>query len=193
MRPNLRWNGSLATLGLLLVGAAPCLAQDMPVPVDVQVPLLAKILSFDEARAPTSGPLVLAVVYQSRNRISAGTAADVMARLAELEGFRVVAVDLDETPDLAAELQRDGAQALYVAPLRAVAPERLALVSRERQVVTLTGVPGYVAEGLAVGIELSGERPHLVINLAAARAEGARFSAQLLKLARLVERDPVTR
>jgi hypothetical protein len=192
MRPTLRWTGPLAVLGLL-VTAAPGRAQDMPVPVEVQVPLLAKILSFDEARAPSRGPLVLAVVFQSRNRVSAGTAADVLARLAELPGFRVVPIDLDETPDLAAELQRSAVQAVYVSPLRAVPPARVAVVSREHQAVTLTGVPGYVAQGLAVGIELSGERPHLVINLVAARAEGARFSAQLLKLARLVERDPVGR
>jgi hypothetical protein len=175
----------------MLAAASAVRAQDMPVPVDVQVPLLAKILSFDEARAPAGGPLVLGVVYQSRNRVSAGTGADVLARLGELGGFRVVAIDLDETPDLAAALQRAGAQALYVAPLRAVPLARLALATRECQVVTLTGVPSYVDDGLAVGIDLSGQRPHVVINLPAARAEGARFSAQLLKLARLVERDPV--
>jgi hypothetical protein len=47
-------------------------------------------------------------------------------------------------------------------------------------------VPRYVETGLAIGVDMKGERPEIVINLAASRAEGADLTAHLLKLARLV-------
>ena len=40
--------------------------------------------------------------------------------------------------------------------------------------------------GLAVGVGLRGKKPEILINLEAARAEGADFNAQLLRLARIV-------
>jgi hypothetical protein len=99
--------------------------------------------------------------------------------------LRVVAIDLDESGALAATLLREEVRALYVTPLRAVATSTVAAATRERQVISLTGVPQYVEEGLAVGLDATGDRPQIVINLAASKAEGAAFAGQLLKLARL--------
>jgi hypothetical protein len=59
-------------------------------------------------------------------------------------------------------------------------------ISRQAGVRTVTGVPRYVEGGLGIGIDLKGERPEIVVNLAASRAEGADLDAQLLKLARIV-------
>jgi hypothetical protein len=47
-----------------------------------------------------------------------------------------------------------------------------------------------VDEGIAIGLDLKAERPEIVVNLEGARAEGADFTAQLLKLARLVQGGP---
>jgi YfiR/HmsC-like len=73
-----------------------------------------------------------------------------------------------------------------VSPLRAFAVEDVVLLARSSQITTLTGVPRYVETGCAIGLDLKGDRPHILINLAASRAEGADLNAQLLKLARLV-------
>lgn len=43
------------------------------------------------------------------------------------------------------------------------------------------------AAAQSVGIDLTGDRPDIVINLPAAKAEGADFDAQLLKLARVIQ------
>ena len=47
-------------------------------------------------------------------------------------------------------------------------------------------MPRYVEGGLAIGVDMKGDRPEIVINLAASRAEGAELNAHLLKLARVV-------
>jgi hypothetical protein len=177
---------ALAVLSLGM-GRSRAVAQEMPVPLETQVPLLLKILTFDRTLSDASGePLVVGIVFQGRNRTSSEIGEEVRSRLqASARAIRVVAIDLDQTQDLRAALLRDGVRVLYVAPLQAVAVSAVAAATRERQVLSYTGVPHYVEQGLAVGIDVNGMRPQIVINLAASRAEGALFSAQLLKLVRL--------
>jgi hypothetical protein len=190
----LRWRPALGVL--VLDGgatASSAAAQDMSVPIEVQVPLLLKILTFDRTLAANAhDSLVVGVVFQSHYRTSAGVADEVCRILAAAarnpnaaRALRVVTIDLDESGYLGATLLREGVQALYVTPLRAVATSAVTAATRERQVLSLTGVARYVEEGLAVGLDANGGRPQIVINLAASKAEGAAFAGQLLKLARL--------
>jgi len=162
------------------------MAQDAPVPVEVQVPLLLKILTFDRRLTDATEPLVVGIVFQHRNRASAAIGEEVRGLLAAAaRPIRVVVIDLDETPDFRGTLLRESVRVVYVAPLQAVSVSTIAEATRGERVVSVTGVPRYVDQGLAVGIDLNGTRPRIVINLAASRAEGSDFSAQLLKLARL--------
>ncbi len=73
-----------------------------------------------------------------------------------------------------------------MAPLRAVGIDAITEVTRLLNVVTCTGVPEYVSEGLAFGLSILGEHPFIVVNLHASREEGARFSSELLKLSHVV-------
>lgn len=75
---------------------------------------------------------------------------------------------------------------VYVTPLRSVDVAEIARISRSRGLRTVTGVPEYVEEGIAVGIGERKARPLIIINLRGARAEGSDFSSQLLNLARIV-------
>ena len=54
-------------------------------------------------------------------------------------------------------------------------------------------MPGYVEAGLSVGLDIERDRPQIVVNLEASRAEGADFGAQLLKLARVLGRSEAAR
>jgi hypothetical protein len=188
------WRLGLAALALGgWTATTPAAAQDISVPVEVQVPLLLKILTFDRTLAAEShDSLVVGVVFQSHYRASAAISDEVCRALATAgrnlnagRVLRVVRIDLDDPRNLGAALLREGVRVLYVTPLRAVATSAVAAATRERQVVSMTGVVRYVEEGLAVAVDANGERPQIVINLAASRAEGAVFAGQLLKLARL--------
>ena len=60
---------------ILLSYSARRLAQEMEIPVAVQVPLFLKVMSFDrQLRARGEGEYVVAVAYQSGNRASVGSA-----------------------------------------------------------------------------------------------------------------------
>ncbi len=182
---------------MLLLAAGPgaaLTAQEMAVPVTVQLPLFVKILSFDRNLvAQPSGPIVMGVLYQSKFRASANVADEVRRAAGRLTvvgngaTLRVIPLDLDETPDLGSALRRLPLTVLYVSPLRAMDLESVAAATRKARILTLTGVPRYVAAGISIGIDMKGNRPDIVINLPAAKAEGADLDAQLLKLARVIQ------
>lgn len=187
---------TLALVTALAAGATrPAAAQEMEIPVAIQVPLFLKVLSFDRrhesARAEGgNGSFSLAargfgVVFQSGNRASVVAKDEVMHALGQAtvaSGMTAVAIDLD-AQSIEEAIARAGVGVLYVAPLRAADIARIARASRTAGVTTLTGVPEYVRLGLAIGVRLQGERPKLLINLTASRQEGAELSAELLKLA----------
>ncbi|HEY7637588.1 MAG TPA: YfiR/HmsC family protein [Gemmatimonadales bacterium] len=171
------------------------MAQGMATPVEVQVPLMLKILNFDRSlRVDVQRTLVVGVLYQAGYRTSAQIAEQVRHTLLEQReqgvgtwALRVVPINLDETGDLDTVLVQQRVTVLYVSPLRAVSLRKISGAARAKQITTLTGVPDYVEDGLAIGIDLQDERPQIIMNLAASRAEGADFTAQLLQLARLVD------
>ena len=181
-------------LAALLLAGERAGAQEVAVPVDLQVPLLVKVLGFDrKLTAAPDAELVIGVLFQAKFRSSLNVADEVREAVKRLPSgviagrrIRSVAIDLDGTPNLGMALARLRVGVLYVAPLRAVDLRDVMTTCRDAGVTTVTGVPDYVETGLSIGIGSRGERPEIVINLAASRAEGADLNAQLLKLARVI-------
>ncbi|HMF88935.1 MAG TPA: YfiR family protein [Gemmatimonadaceae bacterium] len=179
---------ALAIGALYTFKPAAAEAQDMDIPVQMQVALFLKVITFDRNLVvPPASEIVVAVVFQSGYRTSVNAKNIAMTAL-QMTGnqrkIRAIAIDLDREP-LAAALTRHMPSVLYVAPLRAVEIGDLAVTARNAGVTTVTGVPQYIALGLAVSVRLQGERPKLVINAEAAKLEGADFSTELLKLAQI--------
>ena len=178
---------------LLMASSSPV---DMAVPIDVQHPLFLKILSYDrKLPARVGSEIVIGIAYQSRYRPSVA-ARDELARVMETTSVRsvkdipvrYVAIELSSSKALAQSIKEHGVDVLYVCPLRAFESEAIALQSRSAGITTLTGMPDYVEAGLAIGVDLKDGRPEILVNLSAAKAEGAELSAKLLKLARIVKK-----
>ncbi|MDQ8164279.1 MAG: YfiR/HmsC family protein [Gemmatimonadota bacterium] len=164
----------------------------MEVPAAVHVPLFLKVLSFDrQLRARAANEVLVVVAYQGGNGPTVRLKDEVLRLIAAerigIAGLplRALAVDLDRE-SLAETLRATGAAALYVPPLRGLDLSAVIAAARAARVTTFSAVPAGVASGLAVGVRLQGDRPRLLVNVAAARLEGADFSAELLKLAVLV-------
>lgn len=168
-------------------------AQEMAVPVEVQIPLFLKILTFDRNLKKRVGDeIVIGIVYQrkfKRSRMVKDQVVDVIGesslwKVADIP-VRQVSIDLD-TVDLGSAVSKNEIDILYITPMRALGMEKIADITRAKKIMTLTGVPDYVESRLAVGIGIKGRKPWIIINLSAARAEGADFSSQLLKLAKVI-------
>lgn len=177
---------------LLIGGSAP--AQEMDVPARIQVPLLYKILSFDRNFSTRAGDdIVIAILYQTGFRASTVAREqieDALGHTASPFGarrIRWVGIELDAGADLGQALRRNEADVVYVTPLRGTGLNGIVQEARRSHLTTFTGVPPYVERGLSVGIGIEQERPVIIINLAAARAEGADYTSQLLRVSRVVE------
>ena len=185
----------IALLLMLLCSGSTTGQDDVPVPVKVQYPLFLKIMSLDrELPTRVGDELVIGVVYQPQIRESWRIKDDFMevvrkSKIRTIKDIpvRCVPIPLESTGSLESMIAEQSVDVLYVGPLRAIDIDGIAQVTRARHIATLTGVPEYVEEGLAVGIELVQDQPGILINLKAARAEGTQFNTQLLRLARVIE------
>lgn len=180
----------------LMFGGRPAHAQEMDAPAEIQIALLYKILTFDRRlgdRAP-GDDIVIAVVYQSGYRaslVARDQVVDAIKRMgtSTISGHPVhwVTMELDDAESLRLSLTRTRVDVIYVTPLRGVELAPIMTAARAEGVTTFTGVPRYVERGLALGVGLARERPQILVNLIAARAEGSDFNSQLLRVSKVVE------
>lgn len=181
-------------IGLVLVlAAANVPAQDMLVPVELQLSIFVKVLTFDRAVEESPDPeLVIGVLYQSRVRESDVARDQMLSEVAEINAeihgrrLRAVAISAGTPAALERALVHNKVDVLYLTPLRAVDISGYTAVTRRNAVLTVTGMPQFVIDGASVGVGLAGSRPKIIINSEAARMEGSRLQARLLKLAEIV-------
>lgn len=187
---------TLIGLMTVLLGSGAAHAQEMAAPAGIQVPLLFKILTFDRTMgtAPPGQVIVIAVVFQSGYRASLVAKNQVVDALEAMEAstisghpVRWVAVEWKDREQLRLALIHERADVVYVTPLRGVDLDPIMRTTRGAGMTTFTGVPLYVEQGLAVGIGIVRERPEIIINLSATRAEGSDFTSQLLRVSRVIE------
>lgn len=175
-------------------GATLAGGQEIQIPLDLQVSLLGRILTFDRSLDAVAGAeLDLGIVYQKRFRVSVDAHEEIQAALAaipdgQLAGkpLRVVEIEAGGEPALRAALDGERLDVLVVAPLRGLSIEDVVVLARRYRLRTYSTVPEYVEQGLALGVELHGNRPRILVNLTQAQAEGADLDSRLLQLARIV-------
>jgi hypothetical protein len=174
------------TVVLVLVAAllltAPAMAAE--VPVSVQMDLYHKIWKLDRS-LESRGDLSVAVLYQDTYAASAA-AKDAVEAWAVVSHVHCIFVALDQK-NIDAALQNIVADVFYVTPMRGADIERIARIARARQIHTMAGLTDYLLIGLSVGIGVRNDRPHIMINLDAAKAEGAAYQAQLLQMVEIVK------
>jgi hypothetical protein len=179
----------VAILAFAVVFLLPYTTTAEEVPVSVQLSLYHKIWKLDRSLG-TRPELVVAVLYQDSYAASTEAKAAVVA-WSGTSRVRCIYVPLDQKSSEAL-LQAVVADVFYVAPMRGADIEQIARIARARQIRTMSGLTEYVLIGLSVGIGVRNDRPRIMINLDAARAEGAAYQAQLLQMAEIVGTGRVT-
>lgn len=170
------------------------LAQEMPVPSEEQLKILLNTLTFDRNLKERQGErLTIGIVYQGSYRNSLQAKDDLIEALKSVpireifsHSLHIVLIDLYLIGLKEAVTSQD-VDVLYVAPLKAYDIRKISQLSRQERVITFSGVPEYSKQGIAVTVGKKGDKAQIIINLSAAKAEGADFSSQLLKLAKIVE------
>ena len=178
-----------------LFAAGPsALADTMPVPPELQVPLILKILTYDrnfDSRAQAEVRVGIVFVAADPSSLKAkNEVADVFQRFSA-KTVRSLAIKYNVIEFMSDSQVADAARSneinvFYVAPGNSRNLETLRRISQSRRIVTTTGVPPYVEQGIAVGIGVEQDKPHILINLPSSKAEGSEFDASLLRIAKVV-------
>ena len=164
----------------------PMQGETSPIPARVQMLLFSKIWMFDRS-VSAKDEIVMAVLYQSTFRSSAEAKAELIDAV-HAEGLKVrcVPVALDDLDSVDSELRDVQADVFYVTEMRGIDIGEVVRVSRARRIKTITVSGKYLEAGIAIGLRVRSDKPVIVVNLTAARAEGSDLTGQLLKVATII-------
>ena len=180
----------VAMLSIMVALMQPVEAQEVLVPSNIQLALVDKILSFDRAVSRSGDQvIVIGIVYQKEYRKSV-TEKDDLLKASEAGGrgrIQMIPIEVNGSGDNLQSSVPDEVTVLYVMPLRWFNLDIITSLSRSRGILTVTGVSEYVQAGVALGFSVKQDRPQILINLRAARAEGADFSSKLLNIAKVIQ------
>lgn len=161
---------------------------------DIQYDLAVKVLAFDRRLPDRSGEeLVFGLVFQGdfpastqvKTEMERAFSASPIKKVGAIP-IRTMAVDLSRTTRWEQELKDAGVDVVYLAPLKDQVFDRMIALCRRMKLTTIASLPEYPSRGAAIGFEPAGEKPVIIINLSAARAEGADFSSRLLGIAKVI-------
>ena len=185
-----------AILASLLALAVPAAAQTMPMPVDIQLPLFLKILTYDRSfQYKARSAITIGIVYLPGDAASVKAKDEMVANLERLGDrtiknlpIRHVVLEFKDVPSLDRAVKAGKVNVLYVAPGMGDQLPALLKMSRTYAITTATGVPEFVQRGIAVGIGMKADKkPDILINLPSSRSEGSEFDASLLRIATVVK------
>jgi hypothetical protein len=160
------------------------------VPAPLRSAIIVRSAGYERGFADRSGTAVLAVVV-GKSGASADDGADMARALgkgATIAGraTRVVQITHESARATAGELHSQRAEIVYFAAglegLVKDIPSQAAGISR----ILVCANGADVTVGCTLGVELAGEKPRIVLNLAQANAAGLRFQPDFLRLARIV-------
>lgn len=172
---------------------APLHADELTVPVELQVDLVGRIARYERGFAGRARePAVIVVLERPRNPESQRVAAQLQAALShasEIGGrpVRVARHEYTGADALRTELDRSAPAIVYTAPGLGRDMATIARTLAGRSILSISSVGADVERGAVVSFELVASRPQISIHLGRARDQRLQFSAQLLRLARVVQ------
>jgi hypothetical protein len=156
-----------------------------------QALLLAKALSYERRLAERKGSsLGIAILYAADNDASKASAQSWLQAFQALGALKVHGVPVEV---VTIALQRDRVSELVRArgidvllACEGSSYATVAALAREQKILSVADARAGVASNLSLAVLIDREKPLIFINVRAAKAEGAVFSAKLLQLANLL-------
>jgi hypothetical protein len=166
---------------------------DVPVPAELQATLLAKVVTYDRNLRSRSGdrvhvflvgkpsdPTSMPFVRQMSQALSAMGTFDKLPHDEEI-------VEYKGADDLARKCQASRASILYLGPGFRDDIEAIRGVLEPLSLMTVSATPEDVQRGIVLGFDLVSGKPKLVVHLGQSRKQRVDFTAEMLKLVRIVD------
>ena len=170
------------------------------VPIREQVPLLLKTLPWDrnfQRRIKTGFHLGVLFTESDASKNALQDVVDLFSewsaqRSNVAKNGRILAVQTHQLrwsspAALAKAMDSQSLTAFYILPGNEDHLDEIIKIAEKRDVLTLSSVSEWVKRGLSVGLIRKKEDVEILINLKAARSEGANFSSKLLQIATVIK------
>jgi hypothetical protein len=170
-------------------------AQEQTVPINVQIPLFLKILTYDNNLMRDDSEVVtIGIIYTQGDRESEDMRDILEKNFGEyadktLKGYPISYLSLPfvSGTSLQESVKSHEIKVIYVAVTDIRQIKTIIQVSQLMGVLTISGNSAHVQQGVSVVLGLKERKPEIIINLPTSRMEGAEFSAHLLKVCRVMK------
>jgi hypothetical protein len=190
----LRWLSHIAVALLVIASSARVTAEDVSVPISLQMELLLKVAAYDKnLRERARDRVRIAVVVRQDDPDSGRSAAQALKALSQAETIDGMPLDRVSTTytdaaTLARFIHEGNVAILYVTPgFRDTEIEAIAQALDGVSVLSVGALAKYVPRGMVLGFDLVGGKPKLSVNLGRARRQKVELSSSVLKLVRVIE------
>jgi YfiR/HmsC-like len=192
----------LLLLASAAVGAAlcdallprPAAAEDVVVPVGIQIKLLVKVAAYDKNLPKRAGDKVRVLVSAKANNADAQrVSAQALAALAEHDSIAGLPISVStgvftSGADLKRVIQKNGIAIVYLASgLNADDVAGVVSALDGVDVLNASATPTDVPRGIVLGFDLVSSKPKLCVHLGQAKKQKVALSADVLKLAKVFE------
>jgi hypothetical protein len=186
-------------LWLLLALVVLCLpgrgvAEDVSVPISLQMELLLKVASYDKNLKERAGDRVrVAVLLRPDDADSGRSAAQALKALSDAEDVAGLPLDRVSTTytdaaALARFIHEGNVAILYVTPgFTEGEIDAMARALDGVSVLSAGALAKYTLRGVVLGFDLAGGKPKLIVNLDRAKRQRVELSSSVLKLVRVIE------
>jgi hypothetical protein len=163
-------------------------AQATEVPIDVQVSLMLKALTYSKNLPDKlqDGKLIVGICYQEnyrRSYLQMEALSEAFSNAESSWPIQVVKIPLGENGRPVKVSDMTELSCIYITGLRALNPDALLSQTRSLHIISLSTEPEAAQRLVTMSFQLIGSRPKFGIHLAHASEERCEFSSQLLKLA----------
>lgn len=168
-------------------------ADDVDVPIGVQIELLARVVKYDRNAAERMGATCrILVVLRDGDVTSKQAATHVRTELDELDDIAGLPIsvsthDFVDAATLVSKCTDDGVGILLLTPGLSDEVAGIAAACVDKNLLTVSLLGNDVAAGIVLGFTLESSRPMIVVNLPQARKQKVDFSARLLAIAKVIE------
>lgn len=181
---------ALATGAVLIDTSAR--GEEVAVPVKVQAGLIGKIVAYDRNLDQRAGDRIrVAIVVDGSSPDSARVGAQMRAALGELptlggKPHEEQIISFKDEKSFADAMKSGKVSLVYVTPGLGGTVDRVVAALDGAPILTFSALPDDVHKKVVVGFDVIGGKPKLLIHLAQSRRQGVAFSAELLKLAKVI-------
>lgn len=167
--------------------------ENMDLPINLQFKLLIKAATFDRSQKEKDAKTLRVGVLYSSEEGSEQVARNVF----ELFGgnrtkvrqyvLELVPIEVESSIQLLADTAKNEIHAYYIAPGNQGHLLEILNTSQQLQMLTMTGIPDYVHQGVTLGVANNGSRPEFLYNYHTAQQNGVDFHSNFLRLVRVIK------